>query len=212
MPVHDWTGVEAGVFHDFHHLWITSIWHALNSGVLPSDYYAMADQVAGPGNPDVLTLSRRPTPKQPAPSGATALATAADIARQVRFHGRAKPERRATWRPKRVAVRHKTGDRVVALVEIVSPNDKSSHSAVRSFAEKLATFISDGIHLLVLDVFPPGPRDPHGVHPLVWAPFDDAPFELPADKPLTLGAYAAGPLPSAMRSPTCRRSLLPTTA
>jgi hypothetical protein len=176
--------------------------------VLPPDYYAMADQVAGPGNPDVLTLQRHPTPKQPASQpGATALA--ADVARQVRFHGRAKPERRATWRPKRVAVRHKTGDRVVALVEIVSPNNKSSRAAIRSFAEKLATFISDGIHLLVLDVFPPGPRDPQGVHPLVWAPFDDAPFELPTDKPLTLAAYAAGPVPEMFVEPVAVGDSLP---
>jgi hypothetical protein len=195
MPVHDWTKVQAGVFHDFHHLWITSIRRGLNSGVLPPDYYAMADQVAGPWNPDVLALQRRPTP-QPAPRPATPAAVAiGDVARQVRFHDRAKSPRRTAWRPKRVAVRHKTGDRVVALIEIVSPNNKSSRAAIRSFAEKPTAFISDGIHLLVLDVFPPGPRDPRGVHPIIWGPFNDAPFELPADKPLTLAAYAAGPVP-----------------
>ncbi len=25
MPVHDWTRVEAGIFHDFHHAWIEEI-------------------------------------------------------------------------------------------------------------------------------------------------------------------------------------------
>jgi hypothetical protein len=210
MPVHDWTKVEAGVFHDFHHLWITSIRRALNSGVLPPDYYAMADQVAGPGNPDVLALQRRPVPHQPTPQpSTTALATAAEIASQVRFHDRAKTQRRATWRPKRVAVRHKTGDRVVALIEIVSPNNKSSRAAIRSFAEKLAAFINDGIHLLVLDVFPPGTRDPQGVHPLIWAPFNDAPFELPADKQLTLAAYAAGPVPEMFVNPVAVGDALP---
>lgn len=193
MPVHDWTAVEVGVFHDFHHVWISSIRRALNSGLLPPDYYAMADQVAGPGNPDVLALQRRPVPP-PNPSPATT-ATAASVASRVRFHDRAADERRATWRPKQVAIRHKTGDRIVALVEIVSPNNKSGVSAINSFADKLATFISGGIHLLVLDLFPPGPRDPQGVHPLIWEPFHDVPFELPADKPLTLAAYAAGTVP-----------------
>jgi hypothetical protein len=209
MPVHDWTKVEAGVFHDFHHLWITSIRRALNSGVLPPDYYAMADQVAGPGNPDVLALQRRPAP-QPVPRPVTPAAVAiADVARQVRFHDRATSQRRVTWRPKRVAVRHKTGDRVVALIEIVSPNNKSSRAAIRSFAEKLTVFISDGIHLLVLDVFPPGPRDPHGVHPLIWGPFNSAPFELPADKPLTLAAYTAGPVPEMFVDPVAVGDSLP---
>ena len=209
MPDHDWTRVEAGVFHDFHHMWIASIRHALNSGLLPPDYYAMADQVAGPGNPDVLALQRRPAPQPPLQPPAAALATATEVARQVRFHDRAKPERRVSWRPKRVAVRHKTGDRVVAIVEIVSPNNKSSRAAARSFAEKLAAFVGNGIHLLVLDLFPPGPRDPQGVHPLIWAPFNDSPFELPTDRPLTLAAYAAGPVPEAFVEPVAVGDALP---
>lgn len=108
-----------------------------------------------------------------------------------------------------MAVRHKTGGRVVALIEIVSPNNKSGRAVIHSFAEKLATFISDGIHLLVLDLFPPGPRDPQGVHPLIWAPFNDAPFELPADKPLTLAAYAAGPVPEMFVDPVAVGDALP---
>jgi hypothetical protein len=154
-----------------------------------------------------LALQRRVDPPRPAPVAA-ALA-AADVARRVRFHDRAKPGRRAGWRPKRVTVRHKTGDRVVALVEIVSPNNKSGRAAIRSLADKLAAFIGDGVHLLVLDLFPPGPRDPHGVHPLIWAPFNDAPFELPADKPLTLAAYAAGPVPEMFVDPVAVGDALP---
>lgn len=30
MPIHDWTKVNAGIFHDFHHDWITMIKRALN--------------------------------------------------------------------------------------------------------------------------------------------------------------------------------------
>jgi uncharacterized membrane protein len=47
MPVHDWTLVEAGIFHDFHTAWIISIRSALNQGILPEGYYAMAEQHAG---------------------------------------------------------------------------------------------------------------------------------------------------------------------
>ncbi len=42
MPIHDWTRVEAGIFHHFHHGWIEEIARALNRGLLPADYYAMA--------------------------------------------------------------------------------------------------------------------------------------------------------------------------
>jgi hypothetical protein len=31
MPLHDWTRVEAGVFHDFHATWIPEIKKRLNS-------------------------------------------------------------------------------------------------------------------------------------------------------------------------------------
>ena len=56
MPVHDWTRVFDGAFHDFHFAWIAELRNCLNSGLLPPDYYAMAEQVAGPIVPDVLTL------------------------------------------------------------------------------------------------------------------------------------------------------------
>src|SRR5690606_1979521 len=41
MPMHDWTRVAAGIYHDFHHEWISAIKQALNA-VLPGTYYALA--------------------------------------------------------------------------------------------------------------------------------------------------------------------------
>ena len=58
MPIHDWTRVDPGTFHDFHHIWITAIQHTLNRGLLPPEYYALAEQIAGGFGPDVLTLQR----------------------------------------------------------------------------------------------------------------------------------------------------------
>jgi hypothetical protein len=57
MPIHNWTRVEAGIFHAFHHDWITEISCALNHGLLPSDYYALPGQIAAEFRPEVLTLS-----------------------------------------------------------------------------------------------------------------------------------------------------------
>ena len=48
------------------------------------------------------------------------------------------------------------------------------------------------VHLLIVDPFPPGPRDPNGVHAAIWEEVREEPFQLPADKPLTLVAYECG--------------------
>jgi hypothetical protein len=207
MPVHDWTLVEDGVFHDFHHVWITTIRHALNHGILPADYYAMADQVAGPGNPDVLGLQRsRPVGSRKPARGAGAATTA--VLPTVQFQDAAE-HRPPVRRRKRVAIRHVTGDRVVALIEIVSPGNKSNRDAIRAFTDKLAEYLDGGIHLLVLDLFPPGRRDPNGIHPLIWSAFKKTAFELPPKKPLTLAAYAGGEVPRAFVQPVAAGDRLP---
>src|SRR5439155_19873061 len=77
MAVHDWTRVEAGIFHDFHHSWIEEIKRSLNAGRLPDDYYALAEQHAAGFGPDVLTLqglgegngAADPGAQPPPPSG-----------------------------------------------------------------------------------------------------------------------------------------------
>ena len=44
MPVHDWSRVFAGAFHDFHLAWMAELRNALNGGILPENYYALAEQ------------------------------------------------------------------------------------------------------------------------------------------------------------------------
>jgi hypothetical protein len=67
MPVHDWTRVDRGTFHDFHSSWIIHLKEALNQGLLPPDYYALAEQVATRHQIDELTLragySDAPSPR-----------------------------------------------------------------------------------------------------------------------------------------------------
>jgi hypothetical protein len=200
MPIHDWTRVDAGIFHHFHHEWISSISRALNSGLLPPDYYALAEQIAGGLHPDVLALEA--TRRGPAPAkangaadtvereeGGIALATTPP---KVRFTMEIESESYAHKR-NRVVIRHRSGDDVVAMVEIVSPGNKSNRHGLRSFVDKTVELLDAGIHLLVLDLFPPGPRDPQGIHAAIWSQFDDdSDFRLPNGLPLTLAAYRAG--------------------
>jgi hypothetical protein len=91
-----------------------------------------------------------------------------------------------------VVVRHRHGD-VVAVVELVSPGNKATRAEFRSFCQKSIDLLQSGVHLLIVDPFPPSPRDPRGVHPAVWGEFDpDDPFVPPADRPLTAAGYDAG--------------------
>src|SRR4051794_37018512 len=63
MPIHDWTRVPAGLFHDFHQSWSVRIKDALNAGALPRGLVALVEQRAGPRESDVLALERRPRPR-----------------------------------------------------------------------------------------------------------------------------------------------------
>src|SRR5712692_4575444 len=78
MPVHDWTRVEAGIFHSFHNVWISQLHNALNGGLLPGDYYALVEQHAGKFVADVLTLhaSRTNGASAPVPPADGGLAVA----------------------------------------------------------------------------------------------------------------------------------------
>ena len=52
--------------------------------------------------------------------------------------------------------------------------------------------LAAGVHLLLVDLFPPGPRDPQGIHRAVWGEDCGEDYLVPADKPLTCVAYVGG--------------------
>jgi hypothetical protein len=190
MPIHDWTRVEAGIFHDFHLEWISRLKGALNDGILPADYYALAEQQTAGLTPDVLTLrGLRPGEDDaedgPEPAGGAGLKTARPRARII-----AEAESAAYRRKQRlVAIRHVSGDDVVALIEIVSPGNKDSHRAFQLLLDKVAWLLERGIHQLILDLQPPTPRDPRGLHAALWEEITGQVVEPPADKPLTVASY-----------------------
>ncbi|HEX6985609.1 MAG TPA: DUF4058 family protein [Planctomycetaceae bacterium] len=205
MPIHDWTRVDAGLFHDFHQVWTVEIRNALNHGRLPPGYFALAEQVVGGPVPDVITLQRRVVATDaPEAAGGVAVAQAPP---QARFISSAEADLYAR-KANRVVVKHRHG-RVVAVIEVVSPGNKSGGHALRSFVEKAYELLRDGIHLLVVDLFPPSPRDPQGIHKAIWDEILDEPFELPPDKPLTVAAYFAGEPKTAYVEPVAVGDPLP---
>lgn len=190
MPVHDWTRVAAGTFHHFHNFFVPELCRALNDGLLPSGYYAMTEQLAGRAIPDVLTLEiERPDDAEMggAPGG-VAVATAPPL---VSFAAAFETDLYAR-RQRAVTVRTTSGDRVVAMLELVSPGNKASRHEFDRFIGKVYTALTSGCHLLLIDLFPPGRRDPNGIHGAIAAEFGDGAFMLPPERPLTLAAYSAG--------------------
>jgi hypothetical protein len=189
MPIHDWTRVEAGDFHHFHQAWLVYITNALNRGLLPAEFLAMSEQVTGRPVPDVVTLQTRRLKDGP---GAVAVQMAPPTARVIQTLEKINYARRAD----RVVIRHGRG-KVVAIIEILSPGNKSSQHAFRSFVEKAANILNQGIHLLIVDLFPPTPRDPQGMHKAIWDEFGDQEFDFLPDKPLIVASYNSGSLPTA---------------
>ncbi|MFO0891460.1 MAG: DUF4058 family protein [Isosphaeraceae bacterium] len=186
MPIHDWTRVPAGIYHDFHQGWTIEIRNRLNSGVLPEGYFAMADQrVVGP-EPDIIALRLR----GPEPTGGLMVAETPPRLRQAVQA----PSEAALYARKanRIAIRKKLGQ-VIAMIEIVSPGNKDSRSAIASFVDKAVEFVRNGIHFLVIDPFPPGHRDPSGIAQAIWDCLADEPLEpLRAGESRVIAAFDAG--------------------
>lgn len=188
MPIHDWSRVESGLFHDFHQAWTIEIRNALNGGGLPPGYFAMAEQIVSGPIPDVVTLKRQPAPGNGSQtSGGVAIV---DAPPKARFIASAEIDIHAA-KANRITIKHRLGQ-VVAVIEVVSPGNKNSQHALRSFVLKAEELLRGGVNLLVVDLFPPSPRDPQGIHKAIWDEINDEPFKLPADKPLTVAAYRAG--------------------
>lgn len=205
MPIHDWTRVDGGLFHHFHQDWTIELCRTLNAGRLPPGYIALTDQQTGGPIPDVLALHREPKGGGAgAPAGGLALAPAPPRARFVIEAEEETYSRRAN----RIRIQHRHGV-VVAVIEIVSPGNKSSRNGLRTFVRKAGDLLWQGIHLLVVDLFPPSERDPQGIHKAIWDEVSVQPFELPADKPLTVAAYRAAPTKTAYVEPVAVGDDLP---
>jgi hypothetical protein len=212
MPVHDWRRVEAGLFHHFHLLWVAHLSDALNGGLLPGEYYALAEQRACGVEPDVVTLKRTAetaqagvAAEQDLGSGAIALAEAPPKVAFVENLDTAYYVRQQ----RSIAIRHVSEDELVALIEILSPGNKSSRAHLKQFVEKVVAAIESRIHVLVIDLHPPTARDPRGIHGAIAEELgrDESPFD--PQHPLTLVSYLADSEPRAYLQPIALGEELP---
>jgi hypothetical protein len=208
MPIHDWTKVDAGLFHDFHQDWTIELRRSLNAGRLPPGYVALTDQQIGGPIPDVLTLHRGTNGSGClAPSENAGGVAVATIPPKARFVVDLEEDTYAA-RANRIRIHHRHGE-VVAVIEIVSPGNKNSMTALRTFIRKATDLMAQGINLLIVDLFPPSARDPQGIPKAIFDEIGDRQFELPPDKPLTVTAYRAAPVKTAFVEPMAAGDELP---
>jgi hypothetical protein len=202
MPTHDWGKVDAGIFHHFHQQWIVALTNVLNERLLPRSYYALAEQDGAGFELDVLTLKEAGPSGQtgeeltetgpPASSASEGEGTGAVLVAEPRVRVVAESDLEFYRRRQSVvAVRHASGDHLVAVVEIVSRGNRMGRKAFEDFVRKAAALLDHGVHLLVVDLQPPTARDPEGIHGAIRGEMTGEEYRRPADKPLTLAAYMA---------------------
>ena len=231
MPtaVHEWTRVDAGIWHSFHYWWAAELAKGLNNGLLPRPYYALAepqtgfsvedsDDAADDGIPEVW----RDTPPRPArpdrregdlltlaaPARAVTTGAAAngepdgwaDVGEAGEPAAALVEDLTSDYPTRRLSIRHASGHRVVALVEFASPGNRNSAAKVDLFAGKIEEALLGGVHVLLTDLFPPNGPAPNGLHGAVLARFGRT-HEPPPGKPLCCAAYRAGPVRRAYAEP-----------
>jgi hypothetical protein len=111
-------------------------------------------------------------------------------------------------RRRTVVIRHVSNHKIVAMIEIVSPGNRSSQRELEELLDKLVSAINQGHHLLVIDLFPPTRVAPAGIHGALLDALSGGQYEPPPDRPLTLSAYSAGLMPRSFVEPIQVGSLL----
>ena len=199
MPLHDWTRVDAGIFHAFHVAWIPEIQKVLNGGLLPEGYYALAEQHAGRAIADVLTLHAS-SADPGASAGAPAVAPG---------DGRSRPGRCAS--PDAAPAHGRTGGAGPPPLPGHPPRQRPPPH--RPHRDRLAGEQGPlAVTSRTSSTRPPPPwtsaciccwwtcsRPAPTISRGCTAPSSseleasDEPYDVPADEPATLASYAAGP-------------------
>ncbi|MFN0053463.1 MAG: DUF4058 domain-containing protein [Planctomycetales bacterium] len=204
MPIHDWTRVPAGLYHHFHQDWSIDIARSLNRGRLPKGLSALVEQRAGRIEPDVLAIESWGA-QFSTPQGAGEVVT---LDRPVTRIIRQSSKEIYADRANRIVVKHHLG-KTIAVIEILSPGNKDSRSALRDFVEKTIDLLRTGIHVLIVDIFPPTPRDPFGIHKAIWDEIEEEDFAFPAGKDRILASYESSGVQTAYVEPVGIGQVLP---
>jgi hypothetical protein len=213
MPIHDWKRVPAGIFHGFHQHWTVELELALNRGIVPAPYYAFIEQASSGRFPDVLAFEAKGPMSVANGNGSSlsqsngGLLTLAEAPPRVSITAAIEADV-YSQKANRVVVLNDV-DEVVAVLEIVSPGNKSNLDGFHRFVEKALHFIRSGIHFFFVDLFAPTSRDPQGLHAAIWSEMIEYDFHSPDGKPLTVASYSCGAMRQAFVEPLAVGDELP---
>ena len=208
MPIHDWTRVAAGIFHDFHHAWIEEIKRVLNQQ-LPLEYYALAEQTTGgfrsrcnhTSGPSAGWFGfRRRSSGRGSDPGSPEDHVRCDLGCRI-----LPPEEEPPWP---FATSATTG---------WSPWSRSSRPATRRAVARSGPLLDKACVLLENrnppDADRPVPADQAGpgrIHAAIWAEVEEgSDFRPPSDKPLTVVSYEAAATVTAYIEPVAVGDVLP---
>jgi hypothetical protein len=104
---------------------------------------------------------------------------------------------------------HDEDGTLVSVIEIVSPGNKHSKANFRDFTDKAVRYLKGRVSLLVVDLFPPTPRDPAGLHAEIWDRLGQSPNEWPTDRNRGIMSYDAGEVITAYLEPMAIGDNLP---
>ncbi len=201
MLVHDFTRLPADAFRGFHNSWLTRLYDALNGGAMPDGYYAMLESATGEVVPDLVAL-HAPAPHasgsvaEPGGGGLAVATAPPPVAQRRELNGAA----RTRVQRKYLAVRRDDDGRLVGLIEIVSRSNKDRPASVAQFVGKVVSAVEAGVHVLVVDLYPPTPSAPDGMPGEIGAEWGDD-YTLDPATPLTLASYVADDPPVAYLQP-----------
>jgi hypothetical protein len=194
IRIHDWTRVDDGTWHSFHYQWIATIDRHLNMGGLPDGYYSNAERHVGRKQPDVVTLQEATDEIMDDLEGfgdSTAVA-ASSVATEPQLSLHVAGDGSYSDLQLRVVIRHESGDRIVAILELTSPANKDRSDSVDKFLEKATAALDSGVHVSIIDLLPPTKHDaPHGLIGHVATAAHLQRLSVPQNKPLMVGAFAS---------------------
>jgi len=75
--------------------------------------------------------------------------------------------------------------------------------------DKTIALLRAGIHVVIIDLFPPTERDPFGIHKAIWDEIEEEDFVFPAGKDRILVSYETGGVRAAYVEPVGVGDALP---
>ena len=171
MPLHDWSKVISNHFFNLQVPWLLSLIDRLNKDLLPKDLYSIT-QFDFPSTPIAL---------------APPFADWDEWGDRIRSR-----QHRGEWLQHSAVIRQRKTHQLVAAIEIIRPQNLQSAKAVRAMTSRILKYLQSGIHLLLIDVFPPTEPKQVGFHAGVWKKLGHPPETTAAGQSPQVVSYLIG--------------------